>query len=213
MFKAKNRIIWIVTFVLFTLILNGCNKAEDGEEIPDFKNVNALKVNDDLSITKTLVDSFLEDYYRTDELLKMLSEEANTFNLEYGAGSLVAEKVEEQDGLVNVVMKFSGREAYVSYNEAVFFVGTVEVALGNGLRLNQDLVNINDPDKTISNDNLSSMGDTYILITNEHHILSPMTIETFGRISYVTKGIEPWIGRNSVSITAIQDDLIYILFK
>ena len=213
MSKFIKRILCLLITVFISLVITGCKKDVAEEPIPDFKEVNAIKVNEDLSISLTLVDTFTEDYYRTDELLKMLSDEASAFNGVNGSGSLVAEKVEEKDGYVNVVMRFSGREAYVAYNEAVFFVGTVEAALNSGLRLNQTLIDITDPEKSITGDDLASMKDTYILITNDHLVLQPLTIETFGRISYVTAGLEPWYGRNSVRITAVKDELIYILFK
>jgi len=199
--------------MIFTVLLTGCKKEDEYNPIPEFKLENAIKINDDLSITATLVDTFDEDYYRTDELLQMLSEEVFIFNSRNGEGSLLAEKVEEQDGMVNVVIKFDGREAYATYNEAVFFVGTVEAALNSGLRLGKVLTDITNPDKTIDNEALETMKDTYILITNQHREIAPFTVETFGKVSYVSDGIEPWYGRNSVRITAAKDDLIYILFK
>jgi len=211
--KSKKVFIIYVIVMVFAVLLGGCKKDDFSEPIPDFKLENAIKINEDLSIIATLVDSFDEDYYRTDELLQMLSEEVFIFNSRNGEGSLLAEKVEELNGMVNVVIRFAGREAYATYNEAVFFIGTVEAARGSGLRLGKVLTDITNPEKTIDNDALETMKDSYILITNQHREIAPLTVETFGKISYVSEGIEPWHGRNSVRITESKDDLIYIIFK
>lgn len=211
-FKKKTYL--LAGMILLSMILAGCNKDEDtGETIPEFKSENAIVINNDLSITATLVESFAESYYQRDELLKMVSDEATSYNNAFGAGSLRAEKVETSQDLVNVVMLFSGREAYADYNETVFFVGTIEDALNIGLKMDQVLYDINDPAKTIDNDSLSSMKDTYILITNAHETKAPLTIETFGRISYVSEGIEKWHGRTSARIAGPTGGLVYIIFK
>ena len=200
-------------FLLAIAVMSGCGKANQLGQIPEFKQDNAIKIDDGLGITKTLVDSFTEDYYRAEDLYKMLLEEADSFNSDNGIGSLTAGNVNVEDGIVNVVMKFSGREAYATYNDAVFFVGKVSEALDIGLRLESELVDIRDSSKTLYNEALTALRDNYIIITNEHKELAPFTIETFGKISYVSKGIEPWFGNNSVSIDNINDNLIYIMFK
>ncbi|MCL2718482.1 MAG: hypothetical protein FWE14_06845 [Lachnospiraceae bacterium] len=210
--RNKNRACLFLLAIFTVLVMSGC-KNNSSESIPDFKLENAVKVNEDLSITATLVDCFAEDYYDLDELYQMVNREALVFNEKNGAGGLAVEKVTVEDDKVNVALKFSDREAYANYNEAVFFVGTIEAALNIGLKLDQILVDINDPDKTIDQESLVAMKDSFILITNEHRNVGPLTVETFGRISYVSAGIEVWYGRNSVRIDNIKDELIYVLFK
>ncbi|MCL2051684.1 MAG: hypothetical protein FWG91_08170 [Lachnospiraceae bacterium] len=197
--------------ILIAFSLTGCNKTEDF--VPDFKLENAIKVNSDLSITATLVDNFSEYYYNVDELYHMINDEVLAFNEKTGTESMTAENVLVEEEIVNAVLKFADREAYALYNEAVFFVGTIEEALNSGLRLNQILHDINDEEKTIDKDDLDAMKDYFILITNEHREIGPLSVEVFGRISYVSNGIAAWHGRNSVMILDVSDELIYILFK
>ena len=210
-FRKKN--ICLISVLVFTVLLIGCNKNSSLAGIPDFKQENAIMVGADLSVTATLVEPFSEYYYKEDELFRMASEEASAFNRKNGDGSLIAEKVEVNEGLANVVFKFSGRESYTAYNEAVLFIGTVEAALNSGLKLEQTLYDISNRSKMIDKDVLAEMKDTYILITNEHQEKGPLTVETFGKILYVSDGIEKWHGQSSVRVDNVSDDLIYILFK
>ena len=219
--KSSKRIICLLILVALAALLVGCNKEGDlFSQIPEFKQENAIEIKSDLSIVATLVDSFSEDRYRHDELLKTLHDEAAVFNDENGADSLVAEKVDMQDGLVNLVMKFSGREAYVNYynaaffeEPAVFFVGTVEDALNNGLKLEKDLIDISDTSKKLDNEGLAAMKDAFIIIMNEHGEKGPLTVTTFGKVLYVTDGIERWYGERSVRVAGFGSELVYVVFR
>jgi hypothetical protein len=210
--KSIHRIILLIAGIIIGLFLVGCNKKNE-ESIPEFKTENAIMISQDFSITATLVESFAETYYRRDELLTMITDEVTAFNAKAGAGSMRTEKVETAQNLVNVVLKFSGWEAYAEYNEFKFFVGTIEDALNNGFELNEYYYNIEDAAKTINGTELSSLRNTYILITNAHELIAPMTVETFGGILYVSEGIEKWVSSNSVRIAGNTGDLIYIIFK
>jgi hypothetical protein len=196
------------------LLLGGCDVfGPKDEPVPEFKTENHITVNEDLSVSATLVESFTESYYRPDELLKMVNEEAIAFNEAAGPGSMLAERVEAEQGLVNAVMRFAGREAYARYNEAVFFVGTVDEAINNGLPLNLTLYNINNRDKTIDREGLQALKNTYILITDEHNRIGPLTISVFGKVQYVSGGVERWYDSSSVRVAMPSEGLVYVVFK
>jgi hypothetical protein len=118
-----------------------------------------------------------------------------------------------EQGMVNATLRFSGREAYADYNEAVFFVGSIQDALNNGMPRDIVLMNIKDRQKTLDIDGLLKLKNVYIVITNEHQVKAPLTIETFGPIQYISAGIEKWYGNNSVRIIEPSEDLVYIVFK
>ncbi|MCL2253890.1 MAG: hypothetical protein FWC09_05535 [Lachnospiraceae bacterium] len=202
-----------VFFLLISLVMTGCQKDDLRDAVSAFKKDDAIIVNDDLTIIKTLVDTFDESYYLTDELLKMITDEASDFNREHGTGSLTAEKVETEDDLVNVTLRFSDREAYAAYNDAIFFVGTIEEALDHGLKLEQILYDLNDEGKSIDRTGLLDIKDDFIIITNDHKSRQVLTVETFGKVLYVSRGIEKWYGQGSVRIADVGLDLVYVVFK
>jgi hypothetical protein len=203
---------WAAALLWCGLLLAACGN-EPEEPIPEFKFESHIAVNADMSISGTLVDTFGEPYYNANELLAMMGEEAVAYNAKTGSGRLRAEAVTTEQGMVNATLRFSGREAYADYNGAVFFLGTVQDALDNGMPRDVVLMNIGDRQKALDVDGLLKLKNVYIVITNEHAAKAPLTIETFGPIQYISAGVEKWYGKNSVRIIEPSDSLVYIVFK
>jgi uncharacterized lipoprotein NlpE involved in copper resistance len=212
MIHLKKKACLIIMMVLFLFSLTGCWNQEEINPIPEFKLDNAIAIDEAFSITATLVDSFSESYYRREELLVMVSEEASAFNTQFGAGSMRVEKVETGQDLVNVVINFANQRAYENYFEAVIFIGTIEEALNNGFKLD---VAFNDTSngETVTLDSFASTRDIKIFITNEHTVKAPLTVETFGKILYVSDGVDKWLGNNSVRIADAVGEFTYVVFK
>jgi hypothetical protein len=212
--KSGKTISLAAVLVILGLFLSGCDLLGTKDEpVPEFKQENHLAVHSDLSISATLVEPFAESYYRPDELLSMINEEAKAFNAEMGAGAMLAERVEAEQGLVNAVMRFAGREAYARYNEAIFFVGTVDEAINNGLLRDQTLFGIGDREKTIDREGLAALKNTYIIVTDEHNRIGPLTISAFGKIQYVSGGVERWYDSYSVRVALPSEGFVFVVFK
>lgn len=197
--------------VLASLFMMGCGG--EAEPIPDFKLENHIKVEEDGAIVSTLADSFSEPYYRREELLVMLNEEAHNYNELMGEGSLAAESVETEQGMVNASMRFIDRTTYASYNEAVFFVGTIAEAIDHGMQLEMLLAEPDRPDRTIDIEGLKNLRNAKIIITDEHERKAPLTIETFGQVLYVSGGIEGYVNDSAVRIGEATGELAYIVFR
>jgi hypothetical protein len=183
------------------------------EPIPEFKGENHIAVNDDLSVSATLVETFAEPYYKAGELLAMLGEEASAFNAEAGPGSMMADGVAAEEGMVNARFRFAGPGAYARYNGAVFFAGTIDEAVNEGLLQGQILYNISDREKTIDREGLQALKNTYIIATNEHNRIGPLTMSVFGKVLYVSGGVERWYDSRSVRVALPSEGLVYVVFK
>jgi hypothetical protein len=211
---TKKFIVMIVGFMMIAIFLmNGCDRDEDATERPDFREENAIAINADMSVTATMVDNFAEPHYSREELLEMVWEEALGFSHAFGEAAMTIERVSVLQEMVNVVLNFSGREAYAAYHESVMFVGTLAEAIDIGLSFGQPMFDVTDLDRIVDEETIMATARGYVLVTNEHHKLSPLVIETFGRILYVSEGFSRWHDNMSVRTEAGRGDFAYIVFQ
>ena len=207
---SKTIVLLVATLILASLF-TACGSKDEGE-IPEFRQYNAIILNDDLSVGAIMVDTFEQDYYRREELMVMVSEEAYEFNGTHGAGAMLLERVLVEDKKVNVALKFADADAYAAYKDAFLFAGSLEEAKELGLYPDAPLLDFNNAEKSIEPEAAMALKNAYILITDEHMDKGPLTIETFERIRYVSAGVEPWMGRNSAIVDG-GGELVYIIFR
>ena len=206
-----------------TIILCGCSNLLSPESAAAAEAENTLSVNKEGVVTSTMIESFQEQYYQQDELQNMILTEAAAYNNQNGENSIGVEKVQAENGKINVIMRFSDQEHYARYKDTVFFVGTIAEAREQDFDMPESCHDIDDENQMIDRAQIEEMDKSYILITDEPIALpsvlgdesefQPLTIETFGKIAYVSGGVVKGKNKNSVRIEAETEGLSYIIFK
>jgi len=205
------KIVLLAAAAMLVALFVACGSSSAGE-IPEFRQYDAIIVNEDLSVGAVMVDSFEKEYYRREELMVMVSEEAYAFNGIHDAGAMLLEKIQVEEKAVNVTIRFADADAYTAYNDAFLFVGSLEDAKANGLYPDAPLLDFKNAEKSIEPEAAMELKNAYILITNDHLGKNPLTIETFEHIRYVSEGVTSWMGRNSAIVDG-GGEMVYIIFK
>ncbi len=208
------------------LWLCGCNNLgikENKDSNTALTNETVISISKEGKITTAMAESFGADYYQQDELQNMILSEAAAYNAEKGEDCIGVEKVQTEKGIVNVIMKFDGAECYADYKETTFFVGTIAEAKEKGLDLNVICHEPGNPEQTIDKAQIEEMEKNYIVITDEPigvpsvldegTSFQPITVETFGKVLYVSEGVVQGKNKNSVRIETEAEGLSYIIFK
>ncbi len=222
MLKKSRTVTGLITGMML-LYLCGCNQLMKPESDVALTDETVISIDKDGGITTTMVEKFEASYYQQAELQDMILSEAAAYNAGNGEGSIGVEKIQVENGLVNVIMNFADMECYADYKEVVFFVGTIAEAQEKGFDLNITCHEVDDESKTVSKDQIVEMEKVYILITDEpvgvpsvlaeETIYQPISVETFGKVLYVSDGVVQGRNKNSVRIEAETEGLSYIIFK
>lgn len=208
----KNRTAAVLLAGTALFWLYGCNNpANQGNT--GLAEETLISVHKDGSVTAIMADSFEEPYYQQSELEKMISEETAAYNEMAGADSIRMEKVESQNGVVNVIMNFTDDTHYADYMDAIFYMGTIAEAAEMGADLDQTLYDFQNMDNTINGTQISDTEKTYILITDETMNHFPVAIETFGKILYVSDGLTDGGDDTVVRAEDRTEALSYIIFE
>lgn len=172
------------------------------------KDVNHFEVKKDGSIVNYIVEDFDQSYYNLEELEALIEEEVNDYNQKLGYRAVKASKVKlSEDGVVSLKMEYASVDDYNSFNDRNMFVGTVREASAAGFQFTTAMVDVEDETNTISNQEISSLSDMHILITEEAGV-----VETFGKVLYISSDGHK-TGMKEVSIADHMEGLCYILFQ
>lgn len=183
------------------LMLAGCSSQT--KEIGSY-----LEIKSDGRIIHTVVDTFEPTYYDLAELEEMIREETEEYNQKFGAQSVKPEKTKLLDeNVVLSVISYSDFSDYNHFNDKNLFVGTVPEASAAGYRFTTALIDVKDPSHMISNQEVSSLTDLNILITDETG-----NVKTSGEVLYISSDGKS-IGAKEVSITEDMEGLCYIIYQ
>ena len=110
-------------------ILTGCSMLDQVVGADDWKSwkpaATTLQVYQDGSLTETILDTLNQSYYDADELQDMVARSVRLYNEDAGEAALnVTEYTVEQQNL-KLVIQYASGEDYRSYNQLVFFDGSM----------------------------------------------------------------------------------------
>lgn len=205
MVKQKYLVIILMVSVLgFTLM--GC----DNRKIP---KKSQIKIEDDKSITSSIVESFNKDYYDFSELKEWINNEILQYN-ELDQDSSYVQlmqllKIEETSSVVST-LKYSDYNAYANFNNEVFFVGTIEEALDLELELPNSLNNTKNNDKINKSDLLGMPNYNLVVWCNKDSVVLP------SKILYYSDNVKMLSSKEAVGINNQSEhveEIYYLLYK
>ena len=126
-------------FVLAGMTACGNTKGAEG---------SVIAVSKDGTVTDTIREPFDQDYYSQQELQDEVLKAVASYNSGMGNEAITVSKVQVDDGVTDVEMKYRSAEDYAAFNRETFFIGTPAQARLSGFDLNKVYTAVSDPSKT-----------------------------------------------------------------
>lgn len=193
---------WKKTFMIVAVVcgVTGCGLTEKSP------SMDTVSVQKDGTIKQTIVDQFDQNDYDAEELSAMAQEKINRYS--DGAGNIVCDSVEENNGQIVVMMTYQTGADYTDFNNRELFTGTVAEAMAEGYSL-QDVVSNNGT--SLSESEVTAAGENHIVIvqTKEGEKLD---VNVYNKILYTSDNVT-LSGKKDAIIDAQEDMISYIIFQ
>lgn len=163
-------------FVLAGMTACGNTKGAEG---------SVIAVSKDGTVTDTIREPFDQDYYSQQELQDEVLKAVASYNSGMGNEAITVSKVQVDDGVTDVEMKYRSAEDYAAFNRETFFIGTPAQARRSGFDLNKVYTAVSDQSKTMGMAELFNTDGVLVLITN-----TTQTVVMSHRILYISDGVE-----------------------
>ena len=144
-------------FVLAGMTACGNTKGAEG---------SVIAVSKDGTVTDTIREPFDQDYYSQQELQDEVLKAVASYNSGMGNEAITVSKVQVDDGVTDVEMKYRSAEDYAAFNRETFFIGTPAQARLSGFDLNKVYTAVSDPSKTMGMAELFNTDGVLVLITD-----------------------------------------------
>ncbi|MCI5494071.1 MAG: hypothetical protein MR425_08070 [Lachnospiraceae bacterium] len=207
--------------VLMLLFLSGC-----ATKYPDKDTVYIQKNG---KISEATVASFDKDYYNEDELKSFIEDAIASYEETDDAGKVSMKDFKVEDQTAKLMMAYEDGDTYSAFNDREFFAGTVVQAIAAGYQFDADFVEVTDgvmakdtdsteslteesteagSYQTVSASAFTAEDDYRVVILNED-----TDVEVKGKISYVSaKGVTV-TGKNTATVTTLNQGVSYIVYK
>lgn len=174
-------------------ILTGCSMLDQVVGADDWKSwkpaVTTLQVYQDGSLTETILDTLNQSYYDADELQDMVARSVRLYNEDAGEAALnVTEYTVEQQNL-KLVIQYASGEDYRSYNQLVFFDGSMLEAEMEGFLFANSFRRVERGkvvQEDVPNAEVLARKEYRVTITDAGH-----AVQVPGKICYVSGNAEP----------------------
>lgn len=192
----KWRLLWAAGLVLF---LGGC---AFGKEV----DTTTITVEKDGTVVETIIEDFDKDYYQSDELEQMVTEEIDAYNETAGEEKvkLVSFEQDEESGQIRLEMEYASASDYQQMNGEELFCGTVSEAYAAGYAFSPVLDQ--QTGSAVSGSDILEMGDKKIVIAEE-----AVNIRTSGKISYASEGVS--VSDKTATLPDDGELLSYIIYE
>ena len=183
--------------------------------------VTTIAIQKDGTIEHTLVEDFGEE--SVDALQSMMLEKTAAYNKNNADGEIAVKTVEEEDGIVKVVMTYPDAAAFDGFMNmdvvevdpalrAPFFYGTVEEAFMEGYDLEITLQGVESEEVLQGKNDLLAKGEKKIIIyDNEMNLGAPVQISLQEKPAYVSGNVT-MTGKKLVEISG-EEEMAYILME
>ena len=199
--KAYKNNIWKLTCVLLLapFILGGCGKSIDVTK----SDTTAIYIGKDGNVISTIVEDFSASYYDLDEMKTMIEEEVSEYNSSKGQDLITFQDAVKEDTFVRVTMTYKNTASYAEFNNITLFCGSYEDMKAKGYSLPSTLVNSSGDKIDVS----SILEDQIVVVMDEK-----IGFYCYDKIAYAPKE-SVWNGNKNVDLSAVEDDLCYIVLK
>lgn len=191
----------IAVTAMMTTLLTGC-----GDQLSD-ATVSTVSLQKDGSVEVVTVEDFGEEYYSEDELSQTIAEELTKYNTTQE--SVKNKELKVKDGTAKLTMEYAEGTDYASFNDCVFYYGTVSGAVSAGYDLSSvmNAVSREDTNKVLVTKDLDTLAENKMIILTE-----PYEIRTYAKILYASSNVSV-TGDKEASVTdaSEQDPAILIL--
>lgn len=194
----KKKISFLICIMILVFSFAGCGKLE---EITS----NSVTLKDDGTIEALLVESFDQGYYSEDELINMVTAEANEYNSAHGADKIKVGDHSLTDGTMSLELIFADVDTYNNYMPEKIYVGTITSCVNAGYDLNRSLVDAGKSEKTIGKSELADMGAKKVIIVND-----ALTVRTPSKVTYYSQGMEKI---DNQTVGASVDGCYFVIYK
>ncbi|HKM21871.1 MAG TPA: hypothetical protein VJZ01_07495 [Lachnospiraceae bacterium] len=175
--RIKGMILLIACAVIFCL--GGCAEKE-----PDIETTTVF-VQKNGKVTDAIVESFEQGYYSALELQSMLDEEVAAYNAEVGQeDAAVVSRFDVSSGVAKVFVDFKTGQDYADFNQAQFFLGSINEAYEAGIDLDV-VMKSTEGEETLSKEDLLEKGKYKILIID-----NPVNVVLYKKILYTSANVE-----------------------
>jgi len=170
-----------------------------------------VKIEQDGTITNTIIENFDASLYSADNLQNMMLDEVSAFNSTSGGKSISIDKVEALEDQIEVVMTYAGASVYGEFNEVTFFYGTMKEFYDTGIEKDGIVFHTKDGD-AYGMEEILKMEDHQIIVLEKAKSEGTIKVETPSKILYASDNAE-FLSGKSVRISADTTDLAYIIIK
>ena len=203
----------VLPLAVMGFLLTGCGATT--------AEVTTIAIQKDGTIEHTLVEDFGEE--SVDALQSMMLEKTAAYNKNNADGEIAVKTVEEEDGIVKVVMTYPDAAAFDGFMNmdvvevdpalrAPFFYGTVEEAFMEGYDLEITLQGVESEEVLQGKNDLLAKGEKKIIIyDNEMNLGAPVQISLQEKPAYVSGNVTV-TGKKLVEISG-EDEMAYILME
>lgn len=155
-------VLLLVIAALVAVIVAKNNRAFKTDE-------SAIRVNKDGTLEEASIDGFDEETYDKDGLTSYVENEVETYTSKHGEDTVTVKEIDVVNGKADVYLRFKSVTDYEQFYDVIMYVGTIDGAREEGIKLPADI-----PDD----------GDLDVVVTGQH-----VGLQVPGEIKYVSSNI------------------------
>ena len=195
----------IACICLSILLLSGCTQVKTPEIITN----STITILNKGRIISYLGEDLDKDYYKLEELSKMVIEESVKYNSAFENNPINVISVKMAEGSndkVIVTTEYSDHKVYKETQEKDFFWGTIAEAKEAGYDLKVTLVSVKDNNTSISSEEISAMDKNHILIIEDN-----VNVRCPSKVLYLDKNSS--VNEDGIVKVSDAEGLSYIITK
>lgn len=204
------KIVRLTAVVMCTLMLSGCDLQETVEELnlelpKEVESILGIEewapeetylvVQEDGTLTETVIDKLDQAYYNADELGEMITSTVGEYNQSHGADAIVVNSLSLENNQVILTMTYKTAEDYADYNNVKFYNGSMLGAEMEGYLFYNEFRKVNDgmvEGETITNEEPLKHKEYQVMVTDDSHL-----VQVTGDVVYVSANASP-VGKREV---------------
>lgn len=213
----RKSVILMLCLCMLGLVACGEKEQQGTPEVKDevAATTSSVTVNKDGSISCSIIEDFVENYYDEEGLKTMIETSISEYKAENVTAKVDLKSCKAKDGVVKVLMEYGDYQTYAGFNQEEFFAGTIQAANMAGFDLNVSLRAVSDKsgNTTISKPELLGMGDNHIVIlgSSGQQEAEQIRVDCFDEILYVGDSVAA-VGKKSADVT-LSEGYKIIVFK
>lgn len=204
------KIVRLTAVIMCALMLSGCELQSTIEELDLELPVEVesllgieewtpsetyLMVQEDGTISETIIDKLDQAYYNAQELGQMITDTVGEYNQDHGADAIIVNSLSLENNQVVLTMTYKTAKDYADYNNVKFYNGSMLGAEMEGYLFYNEFRKVNDgvvQGENITNEEPLKHKEYQVLVTDDSHL-----VQVTGDITYVSANASP-MGKREV---------------